>query len=64
MHLLKAPRHLMQRHEARAQEKLEMARVSDPEKVADLENFRLYQEAIFFARLCGEITTLGDLPKS
>jgi hypothetical protein len=60
--LLKTPRHLMQKHECRAAEKLELARTRDLEKVIELENFRLYQEAIFFARLSGQLVTLGDIP--
>jgi len=62
MHVLKIPRHLMQRHESRAREKLELARVTDPAKVLDLENFLLYQQAIFFTRLSGDLITLGDIP--
>lgn len=62
MHILKTPRHLWDVHMARMRQKIEVAKSREPEKVTDLENQLLYQEAIFFTRHAGELVTLGDIP--
>ena len=62
MHVLKTPRHLMDVHLARARAKVEAAKSREPEKVTDLENLLIYMEVIFFTRVSGDLTTLGDIP--
>lgn len=62
MHVLKTPRHLMDTHLVRVRAKVDAARVREPEKVTDLENLLIYMELIFFTRISGVLTTLGDIP--